>query len=537
MSTRTNPRATPGGMLLMAWEGLFRKKVRTALTMLGIVIGVFAMTLIIALGSGMEQILSSAVDDEDNLRQISVQPGTGYRHQGTADAEDDPFADEPDEARRKRLGRAARARDRRAGNRVAARQGFNDQMLKDLRETDHVSLARPLIVERFSVRVKEDDHEALPRLAYGIDTRKGKYRDRVIAGEYFSSPDAEEVFIHEYLAWQWGYRSLDQLNGLVGKTLVIEPLNADQQAMPGTMRETLQQFSRLAAKIGPEDVKRLGERLDENEQHQLQMLFGMAQMFMATGQVPEDLRDPLADSGIQFPLEVKIVGVGRELERGDNFNILEDGNAYQVDCFVPQALADRLYRSSNANRIRGYMNVLLLADDKDNAGSIEEAMREQGHTAVSVSSALERIGSTLDAISMALSFLTAVALMVAALGIVNTMLTSVLERTREIGLWKALGARDRQVRTIFLIEAGMLGLIGGGLGLALAWLAMIPGNSFALEKLSTQVTLPVKAQVFALPMWVVLAGPAMATLISMLAAVLPAWRASRIDPVKALRDE
>jgi putative ABC transport system permease protein len=125
---------------------------------------------------------------------------------------------------------------------------------------------------------------------------------------------------------------------------------------------------------------------------------------------------------------------------------------------------------------------------------------------------------------VALPMLVAISLVVGAVVIMNIMLVSVAERTREIGIRKSLGARRRDILRQFLIEAGTLsgagGLIGIGLGLGLAWM---------VEALS-----PMPARVAP---WSVGLGMALGVGVGLLAGVYPAYRASRLDPIVALRSE
>jgi putative ABC transport system permease protein len=135
------------------------------------------------------------------------------------------------------------------------------------------------------------------------------------------------------------------------------------------------------------------------------------------------------------------------------------------------------------------------------------------------------------------AFLAAVALLVAALGITNTMVMSVLERTREIGVMKAVGARDHHIQAIFLLEGALIGAIGGSLGVLLGWLASIPGDSVAHALLQDQALPTLRHTLFAFPLWLTLGTPAFASLVTTLAAVYPAYRATRVNPIAALRHE
>jgi putative ABC transport system permease protein len=127
------------------------------------------------------------------------------------------------------------------------------------------------------------------------------------------------------------------------------------------------------------------------------------------------------------------------------------------------------------------------------------------------------------------------ALAVASLGIVNTLVMAILERRREIGVLKALGAADRDVRRLFFAEAGAMGLLGGIFGVALGWLigrALTFGANIYLHRQD----LP-SVELSSVPWWMVAGAIAFSIGVSLAAGIFPASRAARLNPVEALRYE
>ncbi len=497
-------------MIALALDGLRRKLGRNLLTMSGVFIGVLALTLIISLGEGMANVISSTVDSGNNLRQIGLSPGFG--NQITDDKEVEIVGDMTD-ARRDRMRRAALARTR-PGTYIGRRaQTIDAAALDSVREIDHVVSVSPIVVERYNARAGEHGKDAAATL--GIDTRRGRCKDRLIAGSYLSGHDAREVLVHEYLAYQWGYVTIEELDGLVGRTVTLETIQG------GAMGSI------------PPDILAIARNLDlpsftDEEREALPKIIDKIIKAFGGGEVVET--EPAT-------YELKIVGVVRELEPSDPFNVIEDGNAWQVDLFMPHETAVAMYLSSSFNQELGFGRALVMVDQPENAKSVESALRTRGYSAYSVASVVDTIETTVGAITIIIAFLTSIALIVAALGIVNTMVTSVLERTREIGLWKAVGATNGQVRSVFLLEAALIGLFGGLLGLGLAVLLMIPGEDLAASLIAERATFPLRTGVFQIPAWLPVAGPLLAMVVAMLASLYPAYRASRIDPVKALRHD
>ena len=124
---------------------------------------------------------------------------------------------------------------------------------------------------------------------------------------------------------------------------------------------------------------------------------------------------------------------------------------------------------------------------------------------------------------------------VASLGIVNTMVMSILERYREIGIMKAVGATDGDVQRIFLFESGAIGLLGGSLGLGLGWAVSMVINKVVNIIMARQGAPHI--DYFSFPWWLCLGAIAFSILVSLLAGVYPTRRAARVDPVVALRHD
>jgi putative ABC transport system permease protein len=138
-------------------------------------------------------------------------------------------------------------------------------------------------------------------------------------------------------------------------------------------------------------------------------------------------------------------------------------------------------------------------------------------------------------LDLLLGLVGSIALTVASLGIINTMVMSILERTREIGIMKAVGGSDEDIRRIFLIEATLIGFVGGAFGIVLGWAVGRVINLGANIYLQNQGA--PAANLFTIPWWLVAGGVGFALLISLLAGSFPAMRAARLDPIQALRHD
>ena len=205
---------------------------------------------------------------------------------------------------------------------------------------------------------------------------------------------------------------------------------------------------------------------------------------------------------------------------------------------VPYTLAGSYWTQlAQANGWRGgeFSSVTLLADSGSAVNGLRDHAVSLGFQAQTFGDQFRGFEDLLARLRFALLGLAIVALLLACLGIANTMYTAVLERTKEIGVIKALGARSRDVLLLFVAEAAAIGLAGGLIGTAIAIALAKVGNA-AVDRL-TQYVAAGGIDVFRTDAWVVVAALALAVLLSTVSGLLPAVRAALQDPVKALRYE
>jgi len=166
---------------------------------------------------------------------------------------------------------------------------------------------------------------------------------------------------------------------------------------------------------------------------------------------------------------------------------------------------------------------------------VEDAIKNLGFTTFSLLDASRSLRLIFTVFDLFLGLFGSLALTVASLGIINTLVMAILERRREIGVLKALGATDGDVRSLFFAEAGAMGLVGGILGVTLGWLiglALTLGTNIYLRRQD----LP-GVKISYVPWWLALSAIVFAIGVSLLAGLYPAGRAARLNPVEALRYE
>ncbi len=215
---------------------------------------------------------------------------------------------------------------------------------------------------------------------------------------------------------------------------------------------------------------------------------------------------------------MRVIGVLQE--RGQQLGMDIDDVA-----LIPVASGMRMANKSSVNRIM--LDLYPKSDSKPVIAQVKKILidrhDEEDFTCISQDAVLASLSSILGILTLVVAGIASISLGVAGIGIMNVMLVSVSERTDEVGLLKALGANQRQILQIFLLEATMLASAGGLIGLA---------SGTALVELGNLLYPRIDA---ATPLWAIAAVLGLSLGTGIVFGVLPAWRASRLDPVAALQ--
>jgi putative ABC transport system permease protein len=207
--------------------------------------------------------------------------------------------------------------------------------------------------------------------------------------------------------------------------------------------------------------------------------------------------------------------------------------AEQMNLMQP-ADTQQLVRSAPGTRT--YTMLTVRMKSATYAEQVEEAVKKMNFSAYSYLDATRSMRRFFAVLDMFLGIFGSLALAVASLAIVNTLVMAVLERRREIGIMKAIGASDLDVKKLFFAEAAVMGVVGGAMGVIMGWIigrAINFGSNMYLHRI---MKMP-KENLWSIPPWLVVGAIAFAVLVSVVAGIYPAARAARLDPVQALRYE
>jgi putative ABC transport system permease protein len=511
-------------LVQLSLSALWQQKLRTTLTTLGVIFGSFVLLASLSVRSGVQERIVQEYARFRELREVHVYPL--QRVEEEPPQEELEVRGQMSDDKRQRL-RAEITRKWQWNHPSKANVRIDERRLGELRELPHVQAVRPHLRFQGRAMLGTDAEYVL-----GIPAAPGYERlaKRIVAGQYFDSDQGRQVVVSEHLLYILGVADDVEVDQVIGQKLRLE-LRSNRPSPSFLLTLLLGHGAKAEAKdeelLGkvlkhlPEVVAQIG--LSPDEQVALQQL----------------LKQPSAQKDAQ-PISVAeeftICGVmkGPPDEEGYGPHRWEEDNA---DLLLPAgAMAEFLFRVPEL-RENGYENTVVEVDHIDNVKAVTQQIESMGLMATALIPVIEREQAMYTLIFSAMTIIAITALLVAALGITNTTLMSVLERVREIGIMKAVGARDGHIQAIFLIEGALIGAVGGTMGTLGAWLASYPGDAWVQSLVQRQMSYELHGTIFAFPWPLVVGVPLFATLVTTIAALLPARRAATVNPVAALRHD
>lgn len=193
-------------------------------------------------------------------------------------------------------------------------------------------------------------------------------------------------------------------------------------------------------------------------------------------------------------------------------------------------------------KVKDYENIKLNVDSAENVRDVQDTLKKMGYKSSSMSDSTEQLEKFSKTIQLVLGGVGAVAMLVAAISIANTMIMSIYERTKEIGVMKVLGCQILDIKKLFLFEAGMLGLIGGIIGIGLSYLASYilntVGGALSESLLSMAGGMGEGGgKISVIPLWLPIAASGFAMFIGIISGYYPASRATKISAIEAMKNE
>ena len=245
------------------------------------------------------------------------------------------------------------------------------------------------------------------------------------------------------------------------------------------------------------------------------------------------------------PKEYKIKTVGI-MEPGDDW---ETNYSVYMPLVQVQKLIKEQEKSQNQGqqpgrgRETGYNQVNIKVDDMKNVQDVQKTIKDMGHEAYSLNDQLDSMNKQASVMQAVLGGIGAISLLVAAIGITNTMVMSIYERTKEIGVMKVIGASLKDIKRLFLFESALIGVLGGAFGVLFSYLLSFLANKFGgqfVDALGMGMGMGMGGEVTKIsiiPIWLVFAAMGFSSLIGVISGYYPAKRAMNLSALEAIRTE
>jgi putative ABC transport system permease protein len=456
----------------LAFRNLREAILRNSLTTLGVAVGVASLVAMLSLGVGLQALASQKLNSSGLFDAVFVTSKRGTRGMG-GDGD-----------------RPRRNEEKPAKSEPA--KPLDETARLEFEKLPNVTEAYPQV--RFLTEVRYNGGSFSTNVLGMPDSSRKTGSFDNITGKFFSSPAAEEAILQSEFAKELNPQSAS----LVGQEITLRYAQRHENPPPD-----------------PNKPKDIDDELDD--------------MMSGRGGI----------SIVSHDKKLRIVGI---IDTDPSAGVGGFGGGR---VFIPLRTAQEMRPAQGGDvgefvRAGGsskptYMALTVRAKSPKNVLQIEEAIKKMGFNTFSLLDATRSLRLVFTVFDLFLGLFGSLALTVASLGIINTLVMAILERRREIGVLKALGATDRDVRSLFFAEAGAMGLAGGVCGVAIGWLigaTLTWGTTIYLKRQD----LP-GVKISYVPWWLAAGAIAFAVIVSLLAGLYPAGRAAKLNPVEALRYE
>lgn len=442
-------------LFLLAFSNLRRRKIRTLLTVLGVVIGTASIVVMVSLGLGMSESLLRSFQSSGSLTKINI---TNYGGMGTN-----------------------------AKNKVE----LTDESIHSFESIPHVIGTSPSLEVYVTAKV---------------GALQGDFSLRGVSQAYF-----QQMKLKEGTYPKKGDAELSLIYGNTVAGSFHKGNNWDKEYSIDPMKDTL-------FYIFPEaqDNSKPGTAQTQGEQNKPQKKY----IIKTSGVMEGSAEDYSEDSSYVYA-------------------DLDSLKAFLKKIYKKNLVQQKTGKNGKPLRYYSYDQAYVFVDDMNNVAAVQKQITDMGYSCYSQVEWLKQAQEQIKTTQLVLGGIGAVSLLVAAIGIMNTMMMSIFERTKEIGVMKVLGCDMGDIRNMFLTESALIGILGGIVGIALSY-----GVSFIINFLSSgggemvdSYTGGGGGNISTIPLWLAGFAIVFAMLVGMLSGYFPSVRAMKLSPLAAIRNE
>jgi len=445
-------------LMKMGLRNLGRRKARTALTVVGIVIGTISIVVMISIGIGMNQSFRENLMQYGSFTVINMEKNQiDFDEKGNYSGE--------------------------------KKQKLNDKLIEKLKQIPHVKTVSPVI-------------------SLGIKLKSGNYE----SGTQINIMDSDS------------FEDLEFPKLKNNKTYERSNSRSKIKIWGGT--EAFQGFS------NPNAATYQPKRVNPEKDRIVMMIYDEETLPRDDkGNLKIQLKEYSTDIAVFDSAGYNEYSYSMYMDKTQFMNIYKE--------YVKQLPVDKKKKAEK--KLKEYDGIKINADSVENVRGIQDAIKEMGYKSSSMSDYTQQIENFSKTIQMVLGGVGAISMLVAAISIANTMIMSIYERTKEIGVMKVLGCHIGDIKKLFLFEAAMMGLIGGIIGITFSYAASYMLNTFggalgnALNMFGGDGGSGSKLSV--IPFWLPFVASGFAIIIGIVSGYYPASRATKISAIEAMKNE
>ncbi len=438
-------------LFLMAVRNLTSRKLRTFLTILGVIIGTTAIIVMLSLGIGMTESMMDTYRSMGNLTDVYVSPGY---------------------------------------NQMTGKQlPLDDKLVKTLKEIPNVKAVNATLSEYVTFKVGQLQGDIN---LVGVDpTIMEDLGMEVERGRLLNNNDEMNIV--------FGSGAKDSFHN-------------PKRRSYGPPKETDVMKGSMEFALGSESMQS----------------FGGGGYGISMESASKDAK--------YYP--VKVVG---ELKLSDDRDSAYSAfiNIKHMKKLLNDIEAKKPAEQQNKDKTKYYSNITIKVDEMEHASTVTKTVEEMGYYAFSMTSMIEQAQEGMIVFQAIFGGIGAISLLVAAIGITNTMIMSIYERTREIGVMKVIGASIKDIQRLFLVEASFIGLLGGIFGVLLSYAFSFGLNSLLGPAMGMSMGMGggMETKISIIPPWLVLLALVFSASIGLLSGYFPARRAMKLSALDAIRTE
>ncbi len=459
-------------LFAMAWQNLRNRKTRTRLTIAGVVVGTFAIIIMVSIGIGIDKMITSQYKADSTLNKISVYSMGDYTNEN---------------------------------GEIQQAMPFDDSAVSYFSKIDKVKAVVPTLEISQYAKISRGKYTYSSTIygiplkemeALGYKTEQGDFRK---AGEKNACLAGKDTVTSFYdvqgnppkYKYDSDYNVTDCELDLMKDSITISAKNQNSDSSDSYNSST--------------SIDQNGQSNSTNQQE---------------------------NGGVQ---KLNIIGTLKQTS-----NDYESSSAMYIDLDKAKQIVAQSNRLSSVKNYKlQYSSISVYCNDAKDVAQVKKELQSKGYSCSTDDEGLQQQKKVMRVVQLILGAIGAVSMFVAAFGISNTMVMSVFERTKEIGIMKVLGCDIKDIKDMFLYEAGIIGLFGGTIGIIISYIISIIANLVAKQVMSGMVdaSTGVKICVSSIPLWLAILGIAFSVAVGVLAGLSPANKSVKVSALTAIHNE